>query len=117
MIESDLGGGPRLIAGFENHGGRTYLGEAARPLGRVIRGFGNNGKDGFEGVRRKNLFGTYLHGPLLPKNAWLADHLIALGLERRYGARPELAPLEDSLEVAAHESAREAAGVGSSSWR
>ena len=76
-IEVDLGGGPRRLAGFENHGGRTYLGPGAEPLGRVIRGFGNNGKDGHEGVRRANLIGTYLHGPLLPKNAWLADRLIA----------------------------------------
>ena len=94
-IEVDLGAGPRLLAGFENHGGRTYLGPGAQPLGRVLKGHGNNGEDGFEGVRRDNLIGTYLHGPLLPKNAWLADHLIALALERRYGARPELEPLDD----------------------
>ncbi|HEX5983038.1 MAG TPA: glutamine amidotransferase [Solirubrobacterales bacterium] len=108
-IEADLGTGPRLIAGFENHGGRTYLGSGAQPLGRVVSGHGNNGKDGLEGVRRDNAIGTYLHGPLLPKNAWLADHLIALALERRYGTRPDLEPLEDELEVAAHESARRAA--------
>jgi CobQ-like glutamine amidotransferase family enzyme len=108
-IEADLGWGPRLIAGFENHGGRTYLGESAQPLGRVIRGFGNNGRDGFEGVRRDNLIGTYLHGPLLPKNAWLADRLIQLALKRRHGREPELDPLDDSLEAAAHQSAREAA--------
>ena len=105
-IEADLGEGPRLIAGFENHGGRTYLGAGAEPLGRVVKGFGNNGADGLEGVRRDNLFGTYLHGPLLPKNAWLADHLIGLALERRYGERPALQPLDDALELAAHESAR-----------
>ena len=109
-IEVDLGDGPRLVAGFENHGGRTYLGEGAEPLGRVISGHGNNGRDGYEGVRRLNMFGTYLHGPLLPKNAWLADRLIALALARREGAEPELAPLEDELEAAAHESARLAAG-------
>ena len=109
-IEADLGG-PRLLAGFENHGGRTRLGPAARPLGRVIRGFGNNGEDDTEGVRLANLFGTYLHGPLLPKNAWLADHLIELALERRYGERPQLKPLDDALERAAHESARLAAGI------
>jgi CobQ-like glutamine amidotransferase family enzyme len=108
-IEVDLGSGPKTLAGFENHGGRTYLGAGAKPLGRVIRGFGNNGKDGQEGARRDNLIGTYLHGPLLPKNAWLADHLIALALERRYGSRPQLEPLDDSLERAAHESARQAA--------
>jgi CobQ-like glutamine amidotransferase family enzyme len=108
-IEADLGQGPRLIAGFENHGGRTYLGAGATPLGRVVSGHGNNDRDGLEGVRRDNVIGTYLHGPLLPKNAWLADHLIALALERRYGTRPELEPLPDGLEAAAHESARGAA--------
>ncbi len=110
-IEVDLGAGTRLLAGFENHGGRTYLGDAATPLGRVVEGHGNNGKDGREGVHRDNLIGTYLHGPLLPKNAWLADHLIALALERRYGTRPELEPLDDAFEDAAHASARAAAGV------
>ncbi|HYX78043.1 MAG TPA: glutamine amidotransferase [Solirubrobacterales bacterium] len=108
-VEVDLGGGPRKLAGFENHGGRTYLGAGAGPLARVIRGHGNNGKDRMEGVRRLNLIGTYLHGPLLPKNAWLADRLIELALARRYGSEPELAPLDDALEAAAHESARRAA--------
>ncbi len=110
-IEVDLGSGRQLLAGFENHGGRTYLGPGAEPLGRVVKGFGNNAKDGLEGVRRDNLIGTYLHGPLLPKNAWLADHLIAVALERRYGTRPELEPLDDALEAAAEASARAAAGV------
>ncbi|HEX2265077.1 MAG TPA: glutamine amidotransferase [Solirubrobacterales bacterium] len=110
-IEADLGAGPRLIAGFENHGGRTYLGPDAQPLGKVISGHGNNDKDGFEGVKRDNVIGTYLHGPLLPKNAWLADHLIALALERRYGTRPDLEPLPDALEAAAHESAHQAAAA------
>jgi lipid II isoglutaminyl synthase (glutamine-hydrolysing) len=108
-IEADLGTGPHLIAGFENHGGRTYLGGGARPLGRVVKGFGNNGRDGTEGVRDGNLIGTYLHGPLLPKNAWLADRLIQLALGRREGSEPELEPLDDTLEGAAHESARQAA--------
>jgi CobQ-like glutamine amidotransferase family enzyme len=108
-IEADLGGGPRTIAGFENHGGRTRLGPEATPLGRVLEGFGNNGEDDLEGARRDNLIGTYLHGPLLPKNAWLADHLIALALERRYGTPPSLEPLNDTLELAAHDSARRAA--------
>ena len=110
-IEVDLGPGPRVLAGFENHGGRTYLGEAATPLGRVVEGHGNNGRDGREGVRRDNLIGTYLHGPLLPKNAWLADLLTALALGRRYGEVLDLEPLDDQLEAAAHESARRAAGV------
>ena len=108
-IEVDLGVGPQTLAGFENHGGRTYLGDEATPLGRVLDGFGNNGKDGYEGVRRDNMIGTYLHGPLLPKNAWLADHLMALALERRFGSKPELAPLDDDLELAAQECARRAA--------
>jgi lipid II isoglutaminyl synthase (glutamine-hydrolysing) len=108
-IEADLGAGPKLIAGFENHGGRTYLGPGAAPLGRVVKGFGNNGRDGFEGVRDRNMFGTYLHGPLLPKNAWLADRLIQLALARREGSEPELEPLDDSFEDAAHEGARRAA--------
>ena len=108
-IEADLGTGPQLIAGFENHGGRTYLGDDAQPLGKVVKGFGNNGRDGLEGVHRDNLIGTYLHGPLLPKNAWLADRLIQMALGRRQGSEPELEPLDDSLEDAAHESARRAA--------
>jgi CobQ-like glutamine amidotransferase family enzyme len=108
-IEVDFDSGSKTLAGFENHGGRTRLGPTAQPLGRVLEGSGNNGEDGLEGVRRDNLIGTYLHGPLLPKNAWLADHLSGLALERRYGTRPELDPLDDSLEQAAHESARRAA--------
>ena len=110
-IEVDLGSGPRTLAGFENHGGRTYLGTGIQPLGKVREGHGNNGRDGLEGVRRHNLIGTYMHGPLLPKNAWLADHLIALALQRRYGTRPQLEPLDDALEAAAHRSARAAAGA------
>ena len=109
-IEAELGGTRRVLAGFENHGGRTYLGDGATPLGRVISGHGNNGRDGWEGVRRDNLIGTYLHGPLLPKNAWLADHLIRTALARRYGEAPDLEPLDDELETAAHETARRAAG-------
>jgi len=110
-IEVDLGPGPRVLAGFENHGGRTYLGPGVPALGKVLAGHGNNDKDGLEGVRRHNLIGTYLHGPLLPKNAWLADHLITLALGRRYGARPDLDPLADDFEEAAHASARAAAGA------
>jgi len=111
-IEVNLGDGPQRLAGFENHGGRTYLAPGGTPLGRVIRGFGNNGNDGHEGVRRQNIIGTYLHGPLLPKNAWLADRLIQLALSRREGTEPELEPLDDTLEGAAHESAHHAAMRG-----
>lgn len=111
-IEVDLGGGPKVLAGFENHGGRTHLGTDATPLGRVLHGHGNNGTDGLEGVVDGNLIGTYLHGPLLPKNAWLADELIVRALERREGSRPELEPLDDVLEDAAHAGALAAARRG-----
>jgi CobQ-like glutamine amidotransferase family enzyme len=105
-IEVDLDGAVGVLAGFENHGGRSYLGEGQQPLGRVLHGHGNNGRDGFEGVRRRNVIGTYLHGPLLPKNARFADWLIAraLGLDG-------LDPLDDGLEDEAHAEARAAAGV------
>jgi lipid II isoglutaminyl synthase (glutamine-hydrolysing) len=111
-IEVDLGQGPRVLAGFENHGGRTYLGPSAEPLGHVLHGHGNNGRDGYEGIQRANMIGTYLHGPLLPKNAWLADRLIALAIGRRTGSEPDLEPLGDELETSAHESALRAASSG-----
>src|SRR4051794_7048338 len=97
----------RVLAGFENHGGRTRLGPGAQPLGRVLKGHGNTGASGFEGVRRDHVIGTYLHGPLLPKNAWFADWLVATAL----GLGLPLAPLDDRLEDAAHAGARRAAGV------
>ena len=108
-IELSLPGreGPQVLAGFENHGGRTHLGPSAEPLGRVLRGHGNTGDSGHEGVRRGHVIGTYLHGPLLPKNAWFADWLVAAAL----GLDAPLAPLDDRLEDAAHASARKAAGV------
>jgi CobQ-like glutamine amidotransferase family enzyme len=106
-IEVDLDGdGPRVLAGFENHAGRTQLGAGEAPLGRVLRGHGNTGSSGAEGVRRDGVVGTYLHGPLLPKNAWFADWLI-----RRATGAGELAPLDDRLEDAAHAEARRAAGT------
>jgi CobQ-like glutamine amidotransferase family enzyme len=111
-IEVDLGGVRRVLAGFENHGGRTYIDAGGEALGKVLHGHGNNGRDGLEGIVRGNLIGTYLHGPLLPKNAWLADELIARGLEHREGARPELEPLDDRLEDAAHADAERAAERG-----
>lgn len=108
-IEVSLPGldGSRVLAGFENHGGRTHLGPGAQPLGRVLKGHGNTGTSGFEGVLAGRIIGTYLHGPLLPKNAWFADWLVqtALGLDG------PLTPLDDRLEDAAHVSARRAAGV------
>ncbi len=111
-IETDLGDGARVLAGFENHGGRTHLGRDAEPLGRVLHGHGNNDRDGFEGVRRLNMIGTYLHGPLLPKNAWLADRLISIALERRAGAPVDPAPRGDEPEAAAHAGALRAAERG-----
>jgi len=97
-----------VLAGFENHGGRTRLCEGQQPLGRVLKGHGNDGRSGLEGARAGNTIGTYLHGPLLPKNVWFADWLIAraLGL-----AADELAPLDDAIERQTHESALRAAGV------
>lgn len=107
-IEVELEPGKRrVLAGFENHGGRTYLGPGATPLGRVLSGAGNNGTDGHEGVRAGNVIGTYLHGPLLPKNSWFADWLIAAAI----GLREPLAALDDELEQAAHAQARRAAGL------
>src|SRR5690349_15261785 len=110
-IEVELEPGvPRVLAGFENHGGRTRLGAGETPLGRVLKGYGNNGEDGYEGVRRGNVIGTYLHGPLLPKNVWFADWLIREAVGHRASLDP-LEPLEDRLEAAAHAEARQAAGV------
>jgi hypothetical protein len=100
-------GKPRVLAGFENHGGRTHLGPSATALGRVLRGHGNNGADGYEGVRAGNVIGTYLHGPLLPKNVWFADWLIATAL----GLEEPLSPLDDELEALAHAEACKAAGL------
>jgi lipid II isoglutaminyl synthase (glutamine-hydrolysing) len=102
LLECELDSGERrAIAGFENHAGRTYLEEGAEPLGRVVAGFGNNGEDGFEGCRLGAALGTYLHGPLLPRNPWLADWLLARALGRRLGEPPELEPLADDLETSA----------------
>ncbi len=100
------GGSPRVLAGFENHAGRTQLGSGEQPLGRVLKGHGNTGTSGAEGVLRGAVIGTYLHGPLLPKNAWFADWLIA----RATGAA-DLKALDDALEDAAHAEARRAAGL------
>jgi len=90
------------LVGFENHGGRTYLESGVRPLARVSAGYGNNGEDGTEGAVTGNVYGTYLHGSLLPKNPIFADHLILLALRRRYGPDVTLPPLADTLEHRAH---------------
>ena len=94
--------GGSVIVGFENHSGKTRLGSGVRPLGKVLAGFGNNGEDGTEGAHYKNVFGSYSHGPMLPKNPAFADLLLAAALERKYG-KAELAPLDDGAELAAHD--------------
>lgn len=98
IIDSPFG----QLVGFENHGGRTYLGEGIKPLGRVIKGFGNNGQDKTEGIIYKNSIGTYLHGPILPKNPQLADFLIKKALKEKYDEQIELKEIDDSLEKKAH---------------
>lgn len=105
VIEAELDGERRSVVGFENHAGRTRLGPGSRPLGRVVHGHGNNGEDGLEGGVTGRVIGTYLHGPLLPKNPWLADTLIAWALEHRTGGPVRLEPLDDSMEAAAHAAA------------
>ncbi|MEK7501962.1 MAG: cobalamin biosynthesis protein CobQ [Patescibacteria group bacterium] len=87
-----------VVVGFENHGGRTYLGKNLKPFGQVIKGYGNNSIDGTEGAIYKNSIGTYLHGPILPKNPLLADYLIKTALKVKYGKDLELEKLDDSLE-------------------
>ena len=94
-----FGDGVQTIVGFENHSGLTELGPGLRPFGTVIAGAGNNGQDGTEGACRDNVYATYLHGPVLPKNPWLADHLIRIVLERKLGGRIELAELDDAART------------------
>ncbi|HEY3181736.1 MAG TPA: hypothetical protein VGJ77_02785 [Gaiellaceae bacterium] len=104
LLDCSWSGPGRTLAGFENHAGRTHLDEGAQPLGRVVAGFGNDGETGFEGCRWRRAYGTYLHGPLLPRNPWFADRLLAEALAHATGGEPEeLAPLTDDLEAVAHE--------------
>ena len=103
LLECEFGAGPRTLAGFENHAGRTLLDPGAEPLGRVVAGHGNDGESGYEGCRVANAVGTYLHGPLLPRNPWLADWLLGKALGE------ELEPLPDELEREAHAVAAERA--------
>ena len=91
-----------VIVGFENHSGKTYLGSSVKPMGKVLFGNGNNGADGTEGARYKNVFATYAHGCLLPKNPILADYILKTALERKYGTA-ELEPLNDAIETSAHQ--------------
>ena len=100
VLQSELFDMP--IVGFENHGGRTFIGEN-KPLGKVLYGSGNDGKSGYEGVVYKNVIGTYLHGPLLPKNPQLADELILRALKKKYGENITLSALDDSQEKAAND--------------
>lgn len=102
VVASGIGGLGLTLAGFENHAGKTYLDEGQQPLGRVLSGYGNNAEDGTEGIVYQNAIGTYLHGPLLPKNAALTDYLIETALKHRYGSGVELKPLAHALEDAAH---------------
>lgn len=110
VIETELFGAPRTIVGFENHSGKTFLGPAARPLGKVLKGFGNNGQDKQEGVVYRSAVGTYLHGSVLPKNPHLADWLLSRALDRRYGGQVSLRTLDDELEQKAHAAAVQRVG-------
>ncbi len=117
-VECDLGsGGQRRLTGFENHSGRTYLGSGAKPLGRVLAGAGNNGEDGTEGARYREVYATYLHGPVLPKNPWLADHLLSRALAHRYQDFASLAPLTDQVETLANAAAFRLARRPAGRWR
>ncbi|MEQ9335807.1 MAG: hypothetical protein RJQ03_01300, partial [Miltoncostaeaceae bacterium] len=109
VIEAEVDGQHQRVVGFENHAGRTRLGAGARPLGRVVHGRGNNGEDGFEGGIQRRVIGTYLHGPLLPKNPWLADLLLGWALEHRTGAPFVLEPLDGTLEATARDVAADRA--------
>ena len=99
-VDEKLGG--FTVVGFENHSGKTRLGPGVEPLGKVLAGFGNNGEDGMEGAHFQNVFGTYSHGPLLPKNPALCDFILLTALQRKYGAA-KLSPLDDAAELAAHD--------------
>lgn len=99
------------LVGFENHGGRTYLGTNVQPFGTVLMGFGNNGIDKTEGAIYKNSFGSYCHGPLLPKNPHLADFLLQKAIEKKYGKTVQLKPLDDTLELKAHQAIAKRLGV------
>jgi lipid II isoglutaminyl synthase (glutamine-hydrolysing) len=114
----DLGSGNQhQLAGFENHSGRTYLGNGTKPLGQVLGGSGNNGEDGTEGARYREVYATYLHGPVLPKNAWLADHLLSRALAHRYQGFGPLAPLNDLAEEQARAASLRLARRSAGRWR
>ena len=102
MFKTTPESGDTVVVGFENHSGKTYLGEGVAPLGTMLSGNGNNGEDKTEGARYKNVFGTYSHGSLLPKNPVLCDFILQTALNRRYDGAEPLAPLDDTLENNAH---------------
>ena len=111
VIDATLDGETSQVVGYENHVGRTHLGAGATPLGKVLAGHGNDGDSGFEGAIQQRVIGTYLHGPLLPKNPWFADKLLGWALEHATGRTIALDPLDDTLEMAAHATAVGRAGV------
>lgn len=111
VIDASIEGTVQRVVGYENHAGRTHLGPTCMPFGRVIRGHGNDGVSGDEGATHRHVIGTYLHGPLLPKNPWVADVLLGWALEHRYGQDVGLRPLEDTIEGRAHEAAIARVGV------
>lgn len=102
MYQCDSADQELIVVGFENHSGKTYLGDKVRPMGKVLAGYGNNGKDKTEGARYKNVFATYSHGPVLPKNPKLADHILKTALMRKY-PQIDLEELDDTFENNAHE--------------
>src|SRR5262249_34515904 len=103
LLEGTFAGEQQTLGGFENHAGGTMLDEGAEPLGRVVAGFGNDGQSGCEGCRVGRAVGTYLHGPLLPRNPWLADWLLGQAAAHRTGGEPpDFEPLDDALEAQAH---------------
>jgi len=111
VIDATLDGSKHRVVGYENHVGRTRLGPDCVPLGRVVNGNGNNGDDGTEGAVYKHVIGTYLHGPLLPKNPWLADCVLGWALEHRYRTKVVLPALDDTAEQHAHDAAISRANI------
>ncbi len=111
VIDATVEGTTQRVVGYENHVGRTYLGPSCVPLGRVVSGYGNDGEGRYEGAIFNHVIGTYLHGPLLPKNPWLADLMLGWALEHRYGQDVVLRPLEDMVEARAHDVAIARAGI------
>ncbi len=111
ILNAELDGETSTLVGYENHAGRTFLGPDATPLGSVLKGYGNNGADQTEGAVQERVIGTYMHGPILPKNPWLADKLLTWAIEHNTGGIPTLSPLDDSLENLAQQVAISRAGV------